>query len=72
MQQELAIFIAWYNEHRPHQTLDGRTPNEVYGRAPPAESLEEMSNSELPDMTVQVDHFEGRAHLPIIEIKQAA
>jgi transposase InsO family protein len=33
--RELAYFFEWYNEHRPHMTLSGRTPNEVYhGRRP--------------------------------------
>jgi putative transposase len=32
---ELLSFVTWYNEHRPHTTLGGRTPNEVYfGRRP--------------------------------------
>ena len=28
--QEAASQVFWYNEHRPHMTLDGKTPNEVY------------------------------------------
>ena len=35
-QRQLAHFAAWYNEYRPHATLDGRTPNEVYLRLRPA------------------------------------
>ena len=31
---ELKYFAEWYNEHRPHTTLDGRTPNEVYRQEP--------------------------------------
>ena len=27
---ELASFLEWYNEYRPHMRLDGSTPNEVY------------------------------------------
>ncbi len=27
---ELLFYIAWYNEYRPHTTLDGWMPNEVY------------------------------------------
>ena len=34
--RELASYLAWYNEHRPHTTLDGKTPNEVYFRLRPA------------------------------------
>lgn len=34
--KELDFFAEWYNEHRPHQWLDGRTPDEVYFDLPPA------------------------------------
>jgi transposase InsO family protein len=46
---ELLFYIAWYNEYRPHTTLDGSTPNEVYfGRRP----------------TNQRPRIEPRAHWP--------
>jgi len=32
---ELASFIEWFNEHRPHTFLDGRTPNEAYHKRHP-------------------------------------
>jgi transposase InsO family protein len=28
--EELALYVMWYNEYRPHQYLKGRTPNEVF------------------------------------------
>ena len=28
--RQLASFITWYNHHRPHTTLGGKTPDEVY------------------------------------------
>ena len=31
-ERELGVIIDWYNEHRPHETLDGKTPNEVHYR----------------------------------------
>ena len=34
--QEMVLIGAWYNEHRPHMTLGGKTPNEVYGKRFPA------------------------------------
>jgi len=33
---EINSFFVWYNENRPHTTLDGRTPNEVYFQLRPA------------------------------------
>jgi len=34
--RELKLFQAWYDEHRPHDALNGRTPIEVYERRFPA------------------------------------
>jgi len=34
--RELKWFQEWFNEHRPHEALGGRTPNEVYERRFPA------------------------------------
>jgi len=34
--RDLSEIIAWYNEHRPHTSLRGRTPNEVYFNRRPA------------------------------------
>jgi putative transposase len=30
--RELGELASWYNTHRPHMSLDGRTPGEVYHR----------------------------------------
>ncbi len=35
LRQELSLFTEWYNGHRPHSTLDARTPDEVYFDLPP-------------------------------------
>jgi putative transposase len=29
-EQEAQLIVDWYNEHRPHMTLEGKTPNEAY------------------------------------------
>jgi putative transposase len=34
--RELSWFTVWYNQHRPHTTLGGRTPDEVYFQQRPA------------------------------------
>jgi putative transposase len=36
MRAELLRFINWFNAHRPHTTLGGKTPDEVYFRRFPA------------------------------------
>jgi len=34
--KELSWFTLWYNQHRPHTTLGGGTPEEVYLQQRPA------------------------------------
>jgi hypothetical protein len=34
--REVALVLGWYNLHRPHMSLGGRTPDEVYLRRHPA------------------------------------
>jgi transposase InsO family protein len=33
---ELALYISWYNRHRPHDVLEGATPEEIYRDILPA------------------------------------
>ncbi len=30
LQRKLDCYQAWYNKHRPHASLDGRTPDEAW------------------------------------------
>ncbi|HUT32156.1 MAG TPA: hypothetical protein VNE39_01640 [Planctomycetota bacterium] len=34
--REVQLVAGWYNAHRPHMSLDGRTPDEVYDDLCPA------------------------------------
>jgi transposase InsO family protein len=36
LRQELSLYAYWYNHHRPHQGLAGRTPDEVHSHRRPA------------------------------------
>jgi hypothetical protein len=47
--RELTLFFNWYNQERPHTTLRGATPNEVYFDQRPA---------------CQLPRFEPRPHWP--------
>ena len=35
-EREVTLMVDWYNECRPHNTLGGKTPNEVYFSRPAA------------------------------------
>ena len=35
-EREVSLVLRWYNTHRPHETLGGKTPDEVHFDLPPA------------------------------------
>ena len=78
MRADLSAYPYWFNEHRPHQSLDGRTPLEVYKDLVPASqrrSVEPRAKRlahRVVRLTLAVTDHEGRRHLPIIELKRAA
>lgn len=41
-EHEIRSIVEWYNEHRPHATLAGKTPNEVYFSRPAANQQSRM------------------------------
>ena len=47
-QTELSVYFRFYNNDRPHQSLDDRTPEQVYRNAQP------------PQLLVQQHRFETR------------
>ena len=84
MLRELELWQRWYNQLRPHASLFGATPGEVLeGRlAACGEARFEVRERgggravlrARPGVTLGLDvsHLEGRAHLPIVYLRQAA
>jgi transposase InsO family protein len=88
MVRELSLYVFWYNEHRPHASLAGATPAEVRDGRLPARSqpaLEVRRDFPLPrgdptplrrrssrPLELVVTYLEGRPHLPLIELGDAA
>ncbi len=71
LKRELALYQDWFNGHRPHQGLDGRTPDEFYEgktRAPP----EPIKIARDQPLTLAVSFRDHRRCLPVVEIKRAA
>ena len=69
-EREVQCIVDWYNEHRPHNTLKGRTPNEVYFSRPPANEQPRHEPRERwpcgsPCATPQVD-IDGAPGDPIV------
>ena len=68
MRRELLCYARWFEESRPHQSLDGRTPREVYDdeiSEPPTLSLDHP-------IELVVRYHDVHKTLPIVELKQAA
>jgi putative transposase len=72
MRHELDLFLAWYNAHRPHQGLAGRTPLEAAQASEPTHPLFETRGKHGVKLKLVVSHFQSRKHLPLVELHEAA
>ena len=91
VQAEIDLYVHWYNTHRPHQGLGGRTPLEAYHGIPPANEAPRLepriewspdtpcARPQVPSrgppgarVELAVAFLEGRRHLPIVQLDDAA
>ncbi len=86
MREELALYVTWYNEYRPHQGLDGTTPNDVYAGEVssnpgvrfeprpkwPVNTRRDGQCQRVSRLHLVVAFVEGRRHLPVVELTRAA
>ena len=82
MRTELTVYVSGFNEHRPHQGLDGCTPKEIYEDVIPLSQARHLEfrpacrgtrNHAVPGrLRLAVTYHEGRRQLPIIGLKWAA
>lgn len=84
MLHELELWQRWYNEQRPRASHFGATPAEVLGQRRPAsgdprfETREQGGGRALlrarPGVRLDLDvsRLEGRPHLPVVSLRQAA
>ena len=82
MSAELSVYMSWFNEHRPHQALEGKTPLEVYHHLAAANAAPRFDPRASWPMrwhgepgvrtALVVTYHEGRKQLPIFELRQAA
>jgi putative transposase len=88
MQAELARYQLWYNEHRPHSTLQGMTPTErlagktlaCHTRLEPRAKMPLARGSPSTRaarrvrgrLELVVTHVDGCVQLPVIELRDAA
>jgi hypothetical protein len=90
---ELELYVTWFNEHRPHQGLGGKTPNEVFAASAaardgprweprkryPLRAVRGRRSSRVKlrahrgvELELVVCSVEGRAHLPLVDLRRAA
>ncbi len=82
MRREIRLYEIWYNTLRPHMTLAGKTPREVYtGRTAKRQIFEPRPKwPHRPrrrgvggdTVRLEVSYVEGRKHLPVVELRRAA
>lgn len=72
MRYELRLYLKWYNEFRPHQSLDGRTPQEVFAGLPSLQPHYETRGKKGIKLKLSMDYFMGRQYLPIVNLQKAA
>jgi hypothetical protein len=88
MQAELARYQYWYNEHRPHSTLQGMTPNERLRCEEAASRIRFEPRVKVPlargappmcaarrvrgRLELVVTHVDSCVQLPIVELRDAA
>ena len=81
MRNDVSAYVSWFNEHGPHQSLDGCTPRELHEDRIPANQVRRLEpRAKWPvhqddavfcvRLTLSTSYYEGRRHL--IELKQAA
>jgi hypothetical protein len=86
MRKVLVTYAQWYNQHRPHQSLDGLTPLEVRLKSVPIRNRPKfeprkyypvsstilLRGHQGDKLDLIVMPFDANPHLPIIELKKAA
>ena len=72
IQHRLDRYRTWYNEHRPHAALDGRTPEEAWKSIELPEAIPiRATDADEIDVAVQRQSYRGDPALPIITIRVA-
>ena len=70
--RELCLFTQWCNTHRPHSTLEGKTPEELYGNAPSDYEPIRIDPRRDGKITCRVQFYARRRHPPLVTLKHAA
>ncbi|MBI2277064.1 MAG: transposase [Dechloromonas sp.] len=64
-------YFDWYNEHRPHEALNGRTPNEVYYARAPANEAPRVAKTRAPAVCAPARDTAGRSRAQAARARRA-
>ena len=69
IQRRLNDFGAWFNEHRPHGALQGRTPQEAWqGHVLPKPVPIRARDRLQPQIEIRRRHYHGDPRLPVLDV----
>ncbi|MCA9591607.1 MAG: transposase [Myxococcales bacterium] len=81
IEQHVAAYVEWYDAHRPHQALGGRTPREVCeGARVKVTRLEPRARYPArrgakrikAPLVLRTERLRGQPHLPVFHVTKAA
>jgi transposase InsO family protein len=81
----VSLYVCWYNTCRPHASLGGATPSEIYfGKKPahekprlepraryPVKRGEKLCARRGAKLSLEVEYLGGEKHLPVVRLKAA-
>jgi transposase InsO family protein len=69
IQHRLDGFEAWFNGHRPHGALQGRTPQEAWeGHVLPKPVPVRAQDQLQPQIEIRRRHYHGDPRLPVLDV----
>ena len=68
----LSWYVEWHNGQRPHQSLDGKTPDDVYSGAARDSPILVVRGKNAVQLQLHVSPHRGQTHLPIVELRKVA
>lgn len=72
IRHELSRYLAWHNDHRPHEALNNRTPMEAYlGLKPRGVAASRQPARDSP-FALHVTFLDDHHRLPIVTLSSAA
>ena len=72
IRHELSRYLAWHHDHRPHETLNNRTPMEAYlGMKPRGVAASRQPARDSP-LALHVTFLDDHRRLPIVTLSAAA